>query len=431
MLIYSNSFLFLMQATLLEAYPSNWPCGNSYYDCPHNSHYMARSKAENINYEGKYPDNREVVSFFSGAMGLDLGLEAAGLNVVVGQDFDINCINTMQENGHEGILGDIREISPESVLNKAGLDRGEPFLVCGGPPCQPFSTAGKRMGINDPRGSLFMDYIRMIDYIRPRFFVMENVKGLLSAPLRTEDNSLADTDLTVRDVILTEFDKLGYKTTYGVLDAVNYGVPQFRERLVLIGSRDNEDIFLPIPSHFQKHQNPDNRWKTLGSAIKDLEDDDSEHMEFSEDRLDLLKMVPPGGNWRNLPVNIQEKAMGGAYASGGGKVGFYRRLSYDEPSPTLVTSPVQKSSMLCHPTRDRPLSIKEYARIQQFPDDWILTGNTAAKYRQIGNAVPVGLGKAIGLSLISTADGTAEIHTRRIRGTSIHSKISKALEVER
>lgn len=383
----------------------------------------------------KYADNRDVISLFSGAMGLDIGLEKAGLNVVIGQDFDESCVKTMQANGHNVLGGDIREIDPRKLLELTGLSVGEPFLICGGPPCQPFSTAGKRLGINDPRGSLFMDFIRMIDYIRPRFFVMENVKGIMSAPLKhvpLAERNENDPDQrlgTVLDVILSEFDKLGYKTVYGVLDAVNYGVPQFRERFVLIGSRDNEGIFLPIPTHFQMHQDKAYQWKTVRDAIADLEFDKGEGATLSEERLKFLKMVPEGGNWRDLPKDIIPIAMGGAYKSGGGKVGFYRRLSYDQPSPTVVTSPVQKATMMCHPTQDRPLSIKEYARIQQFPDDWIFTGTTAAKYRQIGNAVPVGLAKAIGNAVCAVADGNAVVKTKRFRGTNVHNKIRNAIEL--
>ena len=299
---------------------------------------------------GKYADNRDVISLFSGAMGLDIGLGKAGLNVVIGQDFDSLCVKTMRANGHKVMGGDIREIGSQQLLDMAGLAVGEPFLICGGPPCQPFSTAGKRLGINDPRGSLFMDFIRMIDYIRPRFFVMENVKGIMSAPLHAplsqRDESNPKQSLgTVLDVILAEFDKLGYKTVYGVLDAVNYGVPQFRERFILIGSRDNEDIFLPIPTHFQMHQNKEYQWKTVRSVIEDLEFEHGECATMSEERLKFLKMVPEGGNWRDLPEDIIPIAMGGAYKSGGGKVGFYRRLSYNQPSPTVVTSPVQKATM--------------------------------------------------------------------------------------
>ena len=383
----------------------------------------------------QYASNRDVISLFSGAMGLDIGMEKAGLHVVIGQDFDNACVKTMQANGHKVLSGDIRTIQPQDLLNIVGLNVGEPFMICGGPPCQPFSTAGKRLGINDPRGSLFMDFIRMIDYIRPRFFVMENVKGIISAPLKhvptseRDDNDPTQKLGTVLEVILNEFNKLGYKTVYGLLDAVNYGVPQFRERFVLIGSRDDEDIFLPVPTHFQMHQEPEYRWKTVRNAIQDLENDPGECTTFSPERRKYLHIIPEGGNWKNLPEKLIPNAMGGAYKSGGGKVGFYRRLSYDQPSPTITTSPAQKSTMLCHPKFDRPLSVKEYARIQQFPDDWIFVGTTAAKYRQIGNAVPVGLGKAIGMAILATANKNAIVETKRFRGTGIHNRIKNALEL--
>lgn len=371
--------------------------------------------------------NLKSISFFSGAMGLDLGLMQAGIDIQIGQDFDSSCIQTMLANGHKGIAGDIRNISADSILELVGMKVGEPFLVCGGPPCQPFSTAGKRLGINDPRGSLFKEFVRMIYEIRPRFFVMENVKGLMSSALKDENGN--NTNTKVLDVILDEFRKLNYKTIYGVLDAVNYGVPQFRERFVMIGSRDNEDIFLPAPTHFRIHQNPAYRWTTLGDVIKDLENADGECATFSDSRLQFLKMVPEGGNWKDLPPDVLQDAMGGAYSSGGGKVGFYRRLSYSQPSPTVVTSPVQKATMMCHPTKNRPLSVAEYARIQQFPDDWKFIGTTIDKYRQIGNAVPVGLARAIGETLVAVANGEQEIVVKRIRGTGIHDKIQNAIRV--
>lgn len=383
----------------------------------------------------EYRDNRDVISLFSGAMGLDIGLGKAGLNIVIGQDFEPSCVETMEANGHRVLGGDIREIKPETLLALTGLQIGEPFMICGGPPCQPFSTAGKRLGINDPRGSLFMDFIRMIDYIRPRFFVMENVKGIVSAPLKhvpaeqREEDDPAQRPGTVLDVILAEFKKLGYRTVYGILDAVNYGVPQFRERFVLIGSRDNEAIFLPMPTHFQIHQNPEYRWRTVGEAIKDLEDAPGEYTPLSGDRKKYLHMVPEGGNWKDLPREMIPAAMGGAYESGGGKAGFYRRLSYAQPSPTITTAPAQKATMLCHPRQDRPLSIKEYARIQQFPDNWKFTGTIAAKYRQIGNAVPIGLAEAIGRAVISAADRTSTVETKRFRGTGVHNRIKNAIEM--
>lgn len=377
--------------------------------------------------------NRDVISLFSGAMGLDLGLMKSGLNVVIGQDYDAACVKTIQLNGHKAIGGDIRGIQADQLLEATKLQRGETFLVCGGPPCQPFSTAGKRLGINDPRGSLFMDFIRMIDYMKPRFFVMENVKGLMSAPLKhlpmteRDDNDPEQKLGTVLDVVLSEFKKLGYKTVYGVLDAVNYGVPQFRERFVLIGSRDQEDIFLPFPTHFQMHQEKAYRWTVLNDVIRDLEMDCGDCAAFSEERMKYLKLVPEGGNWRDLPQDVVQAAMGGAYNSGGGKVGFYRRLSYSQPSPTLVTSPIQKATMMCHPTQNRPLSVREYARIQQFPDEWKFCGSLAAQYRQVGNAVPVGLAVAIGKAIQATANNASSIETKRFRGTNIHQKLRDAI----
>lgn len=372
-------------------------------------------------------DNFKSISLFSGAQGLDIGLGLSGIDIVLGQDVEPSCVQTMRANGHRGIVGDIRAIQSSTLLQAAGLAPGEPFLICGGPPCQPFSTAGKRLGINDPRGSLFMDFVRMIDEIRPRFFVMENVKGLLSAKLKDENGKTTDTN--VLEIVLDAFGKLHYKTVYGLLDAVNYGVPQFRERFVMIGSRDNEPIFLPVPTHFQVHQRADHRWVTLGAVIKDLEYTPGECATFTESRLKYLRMVPEGGNWRDLPEEVQRVAMGGAYASGGGKVGFYRRLSYSQPSPTIVTSPIQKATMMCHPTQDRPLSVTEYARIQQFPDSWVITGTMQERYKQIGNAVPVGLAKAIGEAIVSTATGRAEVKVKRIRGTGVHSRIQAAIGI--
>lgn len=367
----------------------------------------------------KYCDNRSVISLFSGAMGLDLGLKKAGLNIVLGQDSNLDCVATMKANGCNVYAGDIREIDPQNLLEQAKMQIGEPFLICGGPPCQPFSTAGKRLGINDPRGSLFMEFIRMIDYIRPRFFVMENVKGIMSAPLKhipIKDRGAdykRDEFGTVLDVVLSEFKKLGYKTVYGVLDAVNYGSPQFRERFILIGSRDCEEIFLPFPTHFQTHQNPEYRWRTIADVFNDINPSDNEVAILSDEKMEYLRQIPEGGNWRDLPADQIKGAMGGAYTSGGGKAGFYRRLSFNQPSPTVVTSPIQKATMMCHPTEDRPLSVRECARIQQFPDDWIFTGTTVAKYRQIGNAVPVGLGEAIGKAIIAVASKTASVQTKR------------------
>jgi len=249
---------------------------------------------------------------------------------------------------------------------------------------------------------------------------MENVKGLASMSSDPDDKK----SKPVLETILESFESIGYKTVHGILDAVHYGTPQFRERLVIVGSRDGEDIFLPAPTHFHRHQNPAMRWQTLGSAIADLKDV-GPYAKFSPAVQRYLAMLGEGQNWKNLSAKVVQDAMGGAFESGGGKVGFYRRLNRAEPSPTLVTSPVQKATMLCHPTELRPLSVREYARIQKFPDYWKFEGKTADCYRQIGNAVPTALGCALGQMLRSVAQGDAKVQAKRMRGTSVHKKLEQ------
>ncbi len=350
-----------------------------------------------------------VLSFFSGAMGLDIGLLEAGLDVVLGQELDVRAIETIRLNGHRVAPGDLRKLlqadpSLTSLLQEARIEDAL-FAVVGGPPCQPFSTAGRRLGVADERGLLIFDYIDAVNRLRPRFAILENVKGLLSSRGRSNESLL--------DEVLSHFAAIGYGTSWGLVDAVNYGAPQFRERLVVIASRDGEQTFVPSPTHFQRHQDPAMRWRTLGDALDGLDEDEPEYVQFSPRIREVLDLVPEGGNWRSLPADVAEEAMGGAWKSGGGKVGFFRRLSFAEPSPTLVTSPIQKATMLAHPTESRPLSVREYARIQGFPDDWEFAGTTADKYKQIGNAVPVALGRALGLMLVAVASGTSEIQTKR------------------
>ena len=236
----------------------------------------------------------KAVDLFCGVGGLTYGLQKAGIPVVAGIDIDDSCEYAYTHNNNcTFIHKSVEDVTGKEI--RALLRGADVKILVGCAPCQPFSTAGKRLGINDPRGSLFMDFIRMIDYIRPRFFVMENVKGIMSSPLKhvplsERDESDPEQKLgTVLDVILSEFDKLGYKTVYGVLDAVNYGVPQFRERFVLIGSRDDEEIFLPIPTHFQMHQDKKYQWQTVRSAIEDLEFKNGECATLSEERLKFLK----------------------------------------------------------------------------------------------------------------------------------------------
>jgi len=359
------------------------------------------------------------IGLFAGAFGLDLGLEKAGFQTVSVVEIDSDATKTIALNrphlSESAVPRDIQQINAHSLLEEGGrvlglgrpLCPGEVDLVTGGPPCQPFSTAGKRMSVGDPRGSLFKDFIRIVEAVQPRYFIMENVRGLISAPIRhrphsnrglghpvLEPDELAGSAL---QVVLAEMEHLGYTVTAPrLLEAANYGVPQTRSRVIFIASRDGESVSFPLPSHTKNSTGGLSKWCTLQDALIGLVDPEPEYIPYSESRLKYLRLLKAGQNWRYLPDELKQEAMGGAYKSGGGKVGFYRRLSWNKPSPTVTTSPHQKATDMCHPEELRPLSVRECARIQTFPDDWVFYGSTASKYRQIGNAVPVLLGKAIG-----------------------------------
>lgn len=369
------------------------------------------------------------ISLFSGAMGLDLGLEQAGFTTVAAVEIDRAARETIQQNNRERrhalfIGDDITKLSAADLLAATGLSVGEVTLVSGGPPCQPFSTAGKRDALNDPRGSLFRDFLRLVEGLQPRYFVMENVRGLLSATIKHRPIAARDGSPLLPEeergsafaVILSEFARIGYTFSYGLLNAADYGCPQTRERVIILGSRDCEEMILPSPTHSQTGGKLP-RWRTLRDGLADLHDPEPQFQPYSESRLKYLRLVPEGGNWRSLPPELIPEAMGGAYMSGGGKVGFYRRLAWDKPSPTITTSPAQKATDMCHPSLNRPLSVRESARLQGFPDDWFFCGSVTDQYRQIGNAVPVPLGRAIGEQLIRTLKGQVEPQHRNIQPT--------------
>lgn len=357
------------------------------------------------------------IGLFAGAFGLDLGMEQAGFHTVSVVEIDPDATKTIALNRPHLALSavprDIQHECAHTLLSEGGrvLDLGRPLrpgevdLVTGGPPCQPFSTAGKRQSIGDPRGSLFMDFIRMVVEVQPRFFVMENVRGLLSAPLQhrphiqrgagflpLEPDEMQGAALRV---VLAEMKRIGYSVVYNLLEAADYGVPQNRQRVVFLGAKDGHPLTFPLPTHCKDGAKL-SKWRTLSEALVGLVDPRPEIVPYSDSRLKYLKLLRAGQNWRYLPDELQQEAMGGAYKSGGGKVGFYRRLAWDKPSPTVTTSPHQKATDMCHPEELRPMSVGECARIQSFPDDWVFYGSTASKYRQIGNAVPVQLARAIG-----------------------------------
>ena len=357
--------------------------------------------------KGKIP----VVSLFSGAMGLDLGLEAAGFEVVLAVECDAQAVETIKQNRPDlpVIHRRIETVTSEEILKAAGLKPGGNFVVCGGPSCQSFSTAGQRRSLADPRGSLFHHFVRIVRETRPKFFAMENVRGMLSAALkhrpldqRGPGNPPLEPDEELGSafrVIVDDLKALGYYVTFDLLNSADYGTPQVRHRLIFLGSREGKGIAIPKPTHHMNGENGRAPWTTVRQVIGQLKEESHEGYSLRETEAKYLVHVPEGGNWKDLPEEMQREALGGAFVSWGGRSGFFRRLAWDKPSPALPTQPYFRATMLCHPEALRPLSIKEYARIQQFPDSWKFAGSVSSRYRQIGNAVPVGLGEAIGRAI--------------------------------
>lgn len=352
------------------------------------------------------------ISLFSGAMGLDLGIEKAGFKIRVCVEKDKWAAQTIRANTSIPVIErDINDVPTDEILAAAGIGRQDVTLVIGGPPCQAFPTAGKQKGFADFRGNVMLQYLRVVRDIMPEFFIMENVRGLQSAKLNSVPAEYAEYE-PIKDVkgsafhfMVAEFRKLGYSISHALLNAANYGVPEKRERIVVIGHR-GERVPIPSPTHSENGEFGTKKWNTLRSCIGDMEHrTDLHYTELRKRSLPYMKILKEGQNWRNLPEDMAMQAMGKAYFLSGGKTGFLRRLKFDEPSPTLVTSPTMPATLLCHPTQLRPLSIEEYARIQQFPDSWTFNGRLETIYKQIGNAVPVGLGQAVGQQIMRFING--------------------------
>ncbi len=325
------------------------------------------------------------VELFAGAGGLALGLEKAGFITVALNELDKDCCHTLKLNrpAWSVIQADARATNFTQFTD---ID-----LVSGGFPCQAFSYAGEKLGFEDARGTLFFEFARAIKEIQPKIFLAENVRGLL-----THDRG--KTLATIKAIIL----ELGYTLVEPqVLKAIFYRVPQKRERLFLVGIRNDLVKFARF-----RWPSPYHRILTLKDALKagelyDTDVPDSPGATYPKRKGYILSQVPPGGYWRDLPEPLQREYMQGSYFLGGGKTGMARRLSWDEPSLTLTCAPAQKQTERCHPTETRPLTVREYARIQTFPDDWEFCGSLASQYKQIGNAVPVNLAHAVGCSLVA------------------------------
>lgn len=380
------------------------------------------------------------LSFFSGAMGLDLGIEKAGFHVRLACEVDKYCRQTIALNRPDtALLGDINDYTAEDVRKAAGLSvKDDIDLIVGGPPCQAFSTAGKRQGLSDERGNVFLKYLDLALELRPKYLVIENVRGLLSCPMEHRPHhlrgegfpDLAEDELKggALNFILSKLDKSGYGYSFNLYNSANFGTPQIRERVIIICSRNGKKPPFLVPTHSQDGAFNLPKWKTLRSCLGNI--DKHHHLNFPEKRLKYYRLLKPGQNWKNLPENLQKEALGKSFYAGGGKTGFLRRLDWGKPSPTLVTHPAMPATDLAHPQEDRPLSIEEYKRIQEFPDSWQLAGPLIQQYKQVGNAVPLSLGAAVGNLVMNLLSGKKMAHLSgfkysRYRNTSHEEWISE------
>jgi DNA (cytosine-5)-methyltransferase 1 len=378
----------------------------------------------------------EVWSFFSGAMGLDNGFELAGLAPTLAVEVDKDCCNTIRMNRPDLCLieGSVADLDMAKLRNARNFS-GDVDIMIGGPPCQSFSTGGKRAGVSDPRGNMIYEYIRLIQEVKPRYFLLENVANIITSAIKhrkiadrpgkkwnlksyqNDGHSMTDGEVQPLSAdelsgsavkqILSDINELGYSINFGILDAADFGAPQHRLRFVLIGSRDGEAPQLPVATHGAEQEGrlP---FVTVRDAISDLQNNPGEHSVYTEKVEFYFRQVPTGGNWRKLPEELKQEAMGGAFNSGGGKTGFYRRLPWDAPAPTITGRVNRKATALCHPVCHRPISVLECARLQGFPDSWVFTGSASSKYLQIGNAVPVELGKACALEILKSTESVVQ-----------------------
>lgn len=315
------------------------------------------------------------IELFAGAGGLALGIEKAGFRTLGLVEVDKDAANTLKTNRPEWnvICDDIANISPLDLLKKFGIAVGELDLLSGGAPCQAFSYAGKRLGLEDTRGTLFYHFAVFLEKLQPKTFLFENVRGLL-----THDGGR--TYKTILDI----FTRAGYTIQMEVLNSWNHGVAQKRERLITIGVHNNlvdkVKISFPMPHEYKP---------VLRDILQSVPD--SGGAEYSAYKRKIFELVPPGGYWRDISPLIAKEYMKSCWNMGGGRTGILRRLSLDEPSLTVLTSPSQKQTERCHPLEARPFTIRENARIQSFPDEWCFCGSVSSQYKQIGNAVPVNL----------------------------------------
>ncbi|MFA0553566.1 DNA cytosine methyltransferase [Vibrio lentus] len=347
---------------------------------------------------------RNFVSLFSGAMGLDLGIEQAGFEAAVCVEIDKAAIKTIKKNRPNlpVIEKSVAEVSGDEIKNITGID--EIDLLAGGPPCQAFSVFGNRLGIEDARGQLIFEYLRLVEELKPKAFIMENVRGLMSMSIVPNSKKPKESDIdpsylekgSLLNKVINDFNEIGYHVDCFVVNSANYGAPQIRERVILIGNRYGHKADFPQPAFSNRPEDNLPPFKTLGDAIgsgSNFIDPFPEVMNFSPRKLKYLALVPEGGNWRSMPEDIQKESMGKSWYLKGGRSAYWRKLSFAFPSPTVVTMPNHAGTSMCHPKELRAISVGEAAAIQEFPLNWDFQGTTTQKFRQIGNAVPTRLGK--------------------------------------
>ena len=339
---------------------------------------------ENTNNSVKPNNEYKVLELFAGAGGLAVGLEKAGLKCVALNEIDKSACQTLRKNrpNWNVLEGDIKDFDFTEYKDKVDV-------VTGGFPCQAFSYAGKKLGLTDARGTLFYEFARVVKEVNPPICIGENVRGLLSH----------EGGKTIQGMI-SILDEIGYNVVpVEVLKAIHYKVPQKRERLILVGIRKDIKVKFEYPKPYKRVYNLQDALKT--GTLYDCDVPKSDGAKYPKSKKEVLDLVPQKGYWRDLPIEIQKKFMGGSFYLGGGKTGMARRIGWDEPCLTLTCSPAQKQTERCHPDETRPFTIREYARIQTFPDDWHFNGSVSQQYKQIGNAVPVNLGCEVGYSIVS------------------------------
>ena len=330
------------------------------------------------------------IELFAGAGGLALGLEQAGFEHLGLVEFNKYAADTLIANRPQWkvLCEDIAQVAERDLEQEFGIAKYELDLLSGGAPCQSFSYAGKRLGLQDVRGTMFYHYATFLHKLQPKMFLFENVRGLL-----THDGGR--TFKTILDI----FEDEGYTTVHKVLNAWNYGVPQKRERLITIGIRNDlaKQCYFTFP---EEHE-----YKPVVRDIQlDVNPDATQCARYSQNKEAVFALVPPGGYWRDIDPVVAKAYMKTCWDMGGGRTGILRRIGLDEPSLTVLTNPGMKQTDRCHPLEVRPFSVRENARLQSFPDEWIFCGKLSEQYKQVGNAVPVNLAKEIGLEIKRTLE---------------------------